>query len=132
MAGAAYYREWRKSHPEYRARERERSRRRKARMTPEERRQSRGSRRATEAASDSTPLPPLHQGHILFERAKSICAKDTPGFVALVHPYFDDLLSEVVLALIEHRDPGKARTDFLRGERAWARRALQECKWSID
>jgi hypothetical protein len=123
VVSAAYYREWRKNHPEYRARERERRRQRRARMTPEERRKHRGVHRSTPRQSGSVVVPPLHQGHELFDQARQMAAL-TNGFKYYKHPFYDDLISEIVLALIEHRDPQEARRRFLRTERTWGFRCL--------
>ena len=68
MTSAAYYRAWRAAHPEYRARQnRLRNERR--------RRYGRGDRSTEYAARPSRAIPPvpgLHLGHRLFERARQI------------------------------------------------------------
>jgi len=117
MAGAAYYRAWRAAHPEYRIRqnhlraERRRLKGRGDRTTEYARRRSRSI----------PPLPPMHAGHDLFERARQIVGPRQTTLVALHDPLHDDLLSEATLALIEGRDPREAIRAFRARERAFGR-----------
>ena len=126
MASAAYYREWRKNHPEYRAREGERRRARRARMTPEERRKDRGTR-PSRLCGPVVSVPSLHQGHELFDRAREM-ARITNGFKYLTHPYYDDLISELVLGQLEG-DPEAAQKAFLSRERAWLHKTISLRAW---
>jgi len=63
-------------------------------------------------------IPPLHQGHDLFDQAKRLACL-TSGFEYLTHPFYDDLVSELVLGLLEGADPVEVRRSFLRRERDW-------------
>jgi hypothetical protein len=89
-------------------------------MTPEQRRRDRGQR----AVPLSAPLPAIHVGHDLFDHAKRM-ARLRVGFRYLTHPFYDDLVSEIVLALLEGRSGLGARYDFLRAEYEWRSNALQ-------
>ena len=111
-----YWRKWRAAHPDYRKREGERRRRRRACMTPEERRKERG--RSVRRAREPVEIPPLHQGHDLFDQAKRIAGM-TSGFKYLTHPFYDDLISELGVGLLEGADPTEVRRSFLRRERDW-------------
>lgn len=120
MANAAYYRAWRAAHPEYRARQnRLRAERR--------RRQGRGDRSAEYARRRSRaipPIPPLHVGHELFDRARRIIGPRLSALTTLHDPLYDDLLSEATLAMIEGRDPQEAVRAFAAQERAYGRITL--------
>ena len=117
MADAAYYRAWRAAHPEYRERQnRLRNERR--------RRQGRGDRSAEYAKRPSRAIPPipgLHLGHELFERARRIVGPRRSTLVTLHDPLYDDILSEATLALLEGRDPREAVRAFGARERAFGR-----------
>ncbi len=117
MSNAAYYRAWRAAHPEYRARQnRLRNERR--------RRHGRGDRSAEYAHRASramAPVPGLHIGHTLFERARQIVGPRTTTLVSLHDPLYDDLVSEATLALIEGRDPRDAIRAYGARERAFGR-----------
>ena len=118
MPDAAYYREWRKAHPEYRQREAERRKKRRELN-------GRGDRRAEYRKRKSraiAPLPALHLGHELFDQAKQM-AKITNGLKHLTHPYYDDLISEIVLGLLEGR-PEAAQRSFLARERNWLHKTI--------
>jgi hypothetical protein len=98
-------------------------------MTPEERRKDRGGQTHHARLSDSVAvIPPLHQGHELFDQAKAI-ARMTSGFKYLTHPFYDDLLSELVVALLEGADPVEVRRSFLARERAWLFRTISLTAW---
>jgi hypothetical protein len=117
MADAAYYRAWRSAHPEYRARQN--------RLRAERRRlKGRGDRTVEYARRRSRalpPIPPLHDGHDLFEEARRVVGPRRSTLVALHDPLHDDLLSEATLALIEGRDPREAIRAFRARERAFGR-----------
>ena len=66
-------------------------------------------------------MPPLHDGHDLFDRARQIVGPRTTSLVTLHDPLHDDLLSEATLALIEGRDPHEAIRTFRSRERAYGR-----------
>lgn len=90
-------------------------------MTPQERRRERGHSKPVLPPAE---LPALHVGHDLFDHAKRI-ARIQHGFRYLTHPFYDDLVSEIVLALVEGRSPMEARRCFLAAEYAWRHHALQ-------
>ena len=117
MADAAYYRAWRAAHPDYRARQN--------RLRAERRRlNGRGDRSdeyARRASRSIPPIPPMHDGHHLFDRARDIVGPRRSTLVALHDPLHDDLLSEATLALIEGRDPHEAIRAFRARERAFSR-----------
>lgn len=117
MPDASYYRAWRAAHPEYRARQN--------RLRNERRRlQGRGDRSAEYARRRSRaipPIPPLHDGHPLFEEARQIVGPRRTSLVTLHDPLHDDLLSEATLALIEGRDPHEAIRTFRSRERTFGR-----------
>ena len=124
MADAAYYRAWRASHPEYRERERHRKRERRHRMTPMERRQDRGRKKPI----IHDPLPALHLGSDIFDHAKRL-ARFSHGYEVWEHPFYDDLIGEIVLALVEGRSPTQARRDFLGREYDWQRNTISLRAW---
>jgi hypothetical protein len=117
MADAAYYRAWRAAHPEYRARQN--------RLRAERRRlKGRGDRSAEYRRRRSRalpPIPPLHDGHHLFEEARRVVGPRRTTLVTLHDPLHDDLLSEATLALIEGRDPREAIRSFRAREKAFGR-----------
>ena len=117
MSDAAYFRAWRAAHPEYRARQN--------RLRNERRRcHGRGDRTAEYARRKSRALPPipgLHHGHDLFERARRIVGPRRTTLVALYDPLYDDLLSEATLALLEGRDAEEAIRHYGARERSYGR-----------
>ena len=117
MADGAYHRAWRAAHPEYRERQnRLRNERR--------RRDGRGDRSPEYARRRSRAIPPmpgLHVGHDLFDRARDVVGPRRSSLVALHDPLYDDLMSEATLALIEGRDPGAAIRSYGARERAFGR-----------
>ena len=117
MADAAYNRAWRAAHPEYKARQN--------RLRAERRRiHGRGDRTAEYARRRNRtipPIPPLHDGHDLFEQARRIVGERRTSLVTLYDPLHDDLLSEATLALIEGRDPHEAIRTFRSRELAFGR-----------
>ena len=117
MTDAAYYRAWRAAHPEYRERQNRLRRERRARN-------GRGDRSAEYRKRPSRaapPMPGLHVGHSLFERAREIVGPRTTSLIHLYDPLHEDLLSEATLAIIEGRDPADAVRDYGRRERAFGR-----------
>ena len=93
-------------------------------MTPEERRRDRGRRKARPGYPG---IPPLHRGHELFDRARRM-ARVTNGFKCLTHPFYDDLISEIVLGLLEGR-PEAAQKAFLAKERNWLHHTISPRAW---
>ena len=116
-----YFRKWRAAHPGYRAKDAERKRRWRAAMSPERRALTHGSH----GARIIPPIPPLHQGSPIFERAKQIAERlgqHPDRRVAYVDPTYDDLISEISVAILERRDPLKAGRVFLSECRKWTTR----------
>jgi hypothetical protein len=117
MPDAAYYRRWRAAHPEYRERQN--------RLQAERRRRNgRGDRSAEFARRRSRAIPPvpaLHLGHDLFEKARRIVGPRRTSLVTLYDPLYDDLLSVATLALIEGRDAQDAVRRYGAQERSFGR-----------
>ena len=89
MPDAAYYRAWRATHPEYRARQ-------NRLRTERRRRQARGDRSAEYAKRASRAIPPvpaMHVGHDLFEEARRVVGPRRTSLTTLYDPLYDDLLS---------------------------------------
>ena len=116
-----YWSKYRAAHPAYRERQRVLKNQRRAAMTAEERRRDRGTR-PTRALP---PIPALHTGHPLFDEARRYAGKIHSGFHYLTHPYYDDLVSEITLALVEGRKPESARRLFLNHEYNWRTHVVQ-------
>ena len=74
------------------------------------------------------PLPPSHAQHPLFDRAWEILdrlgIRRDSHLVAIHDPRWEDVCSEVVLALIEGRDPIAAARAVLATERRHAARSV--------
>jgi hypothetical protein len=117
MADAAYYRAWRAAHPEYRARQNQ-LRAERRRLHGREDRSREYARRRQRA---TPPIPPLHDGHDLFDRARQILGPRRTTLVFLHDTLYEDLMSEATLALIEGRDPRDAIRVFRSRERAFGR-----------
>lgn len=117
MPDAAYYRAWRASHPEYRARQnRLRNERR--------RRRGRGDRRVEYAQRPSRTLaglPGLHLGHDLFVQARRVVGPQRTSLDTLHDPLHEDLLSEATLAILEGRNPVEAVQRYGARERSFGR-----------
>ena len=117
MTTAAYFRAWRAAHPEYRARQNRLRNERRRRL-------GRGDRSAEYAGRRSRALPPmpgLHLGHKLFERARQVVGPRRTTLVNLEDPLYDDLVAEATLALLEGRDPKDAVRAYGAQERAFGR-----------
>jgi len=117
MTDTAYFRAWRAAHPEYRERQN--------RLRNERRRRiGRGDRSAEYARRPSRAIPPmpaLHLGHELFDRARRVVGPRRSTLVDLVDPLYDDLVAEATLALVEGRDPTDAVRAYGARERAFGR-----------
>ena len=94
MSTAAYFRAWRAAHHDYCKRQnRVRNERRRS--------MGRGDRSAEYATRRSRALPPmpgLHRGHKLFERARQIVGPRRTTLVNLEDPLYDDLVAEATLS----------------------------------
>jgi hypothetical protein len=67
------------------------------------------------------PIPGLHLGHDLFERARRIVGPKQSTLATLHDPLHEDLLSEATLALLEGRDPADAVREYGARERSFGR-----------
>ena len=121
MRDAGYYRAWRAAHPEYRARQNRLRNERRAKHGRGDR-SAEYAKRPTRAAP---PMPGLHVGHWLFERARQVVGPRRTSLVQLHDPLYEDLLSEATLALIEGRDPEDAVRHYGARERAFGRVTCQ-------
>ena len=119
MIRAAYFRAYRAAHPEYRARQNELRRQRRAQMTSEQRNAERGPRKSRALVMPDMPV--LHSGHPLFDSARQFAGPRRGTLRTLYDPFYDDLVSEAVLAFLEGRDVNEAVLKFARRERSWGR-----------
>jgi hypothetical protein len=106
-----YWRRWRAAHPRYRERERERGRQRRQSgyRSPKTRR----ARTAVASVAVAThPLLVWAQEHAdrLVKEDRRSCLSDE---------LYPDVVGELLLARLEHRDPVKRATGWLRRERSW-------------
>jgi hypothetical protein len=124
---AAYHRAWRAAHPEYRRREVERSRRRRALhgrgdRSGEYARQR--ERRAIARRLGSGENGTVELSHPLLEAARVVAL----GHVrpdrrsVLFRPTFEDAVSEALVAIVAGEDPVPAVRRYLSSERAWLSR----------
>lgn len=117
---AAYYRAWRAAHPDYRARQTELRRKRRA-MHGRGDRSAEYAHRASRALSALAEMPPMHVGHPLFEEARAIVGPRRTTLITVYDPLYDDLLSEATLALLEGRDAAVAVKTYRIQEHRWGR-----------
>jgi hypothetical protein len=126
MAEAAYFRDWRAAHPEYRTRESRRVADRRRRLGREDRSVEFANVRARRAPTlDQEPLPTLHRGHPLFDQARAIVGPDRSGLTILRDPLYDDLISVATLAILQGRDAGEDVRWFRSSELAWRQMTCQ-------
>ncbi|MFO7531824.1 MAG: hypothetical protein R6W93_05145 [Candidatus Limnocylindrales bacterium] len=124
---AAYHRAWRASHPEYRRREVERSRQRRALHGRGDRsaeyarqRERRALARRLQAGENGS----TETTHALLEAAQSAAL----GHVrpdrrsAFFRPTYEDAVSEAIVAIVAGEDPVPAVRRYLSAERAWLSR----------
>jgi hypothetical protein len=118
-----YFRAWREAHADG---ERERKRRWRA-SNPELLLAQRRRRRARKQAAQ-VPLPPSHVHHPLFDEAWKVLhrlgIRRDAHLVAIRDPRWEDACSEVVLALIEGRDPEEAAREVMATEKGHAARTV--------
>lgn len=117
---AAYFRTWRAEHPEYR--ERQKAVRRARRLLVGRSDRSAESRNRPSRAIQSLPLPQLHQGHPLFDKARELVGPERSTLTTLVDPLYEDLLSVAVVALLQGLRPYMVRRRverYRRRERRW-------------
>jgi hypothetical protein len=124
---AAYHRDWRAAHPEYRAREVERSRRRRALHGRGDRsaeyarqRERRALARRLQAGENGT----VEQSHPLLEAARAIALGQVrpDRRSVLFRPTYEDAVSEALVAIVAGEDPVPAVLRYLSTERAWLAR----------
>jgi hypothetical protein len=124
---AAYHRAWRAAHPEYRRREVERSRRRRAAWGRDDRsieyarqRERRALARRISAAENGW----VAEAHPILEAARAAVLRHIgpDRRSAFFRPTFEDAASEAVVAIVAGEDPVPAVRRYLAGERAWLMR----------
>jgi len=118
MPDAAYYRAWRKAHPEYRHRQN---------ILRAERRQAKGRDRRREYAtrpSRAAP-PPDRFDHPVLELARRIVGPQKTSLTTLYDPLHDDLVAVAALALVEGSDPTDAVARYRTDELRWGRVTCQ-------
>jgi len=119
-----YWKKYRASHPVYKQRQNKLHQNRRLLMSAEERRRDRGTTKII--VVEQQPIPSLHIGHDLFDHAKAIAA----GLVSndrrtvVYDPLYEDILSEIVVALLEGKSPLTAALNYKYKERAWSKNVL--------
>ena len=110
-ASPDYWRRWRAEHPAYQARERERARARRQAgyRSPKTRRT-----RVVVAPVEVAPHPLLAWAQGL---AAGLVREDRR--VHLSDELYADVVGEILLARLEHKDPVTRATAWLRSERSW-------------
>lgn len=109
MPDAAYYRKWRASHPEYRARQvkiqRERNRR-----SPRKRDYKREYQQRLDLRRLQEPRGGALLESSLIRKAKQLAlrVKQPDNRTYMYDDTYEELVSECLLAMCEGRDPGKA------------------------
>lgn len=122
MTAAAYFRDWRAAHPEYRTRETRRVAARRRHLGREDRTTEYANARARRVSRAPTePMPILHLGHPLFDQARAVVGPDRSGLTVLRDPLYDDLISVATLAILQGRDPAEDVRRFRAAEFAWRR-----------
>lgn len=119
---AEYYRKWRAAHPEYKKREAERSRRRKAQYgrgdrTKEYQRQK--ERRRQQRLRKNAELGSLAESSLVRKARVLAASMLKPDRRTTLHDdRHEDLVGEAVLALCEGKDPAEAMRSWLKKERS--------------
>jgi hypothetical protein len=118
-----YYRAWREANAE---KERERRRRWRAANPHLVRAQQR--RRRVRHQAEQVPVPPSHTHHPLFDAAWEVLhrlgIRRDAHLIAIHDPRWEDACSEVVLAILEGRDPAGAAREVIATEKRHAARAI--------
>jgi hypothetical protein len=124
---AAYHRAWRAAHPEYRAREVERSRQRRALhgrgdRSAEYARQRERRAIARRVLSGENGI--VETSHPLLEAAREVALDQVrpDRRSVLFRPMFEDAVSEALVAIVAGEDPVPAVHRYLAAERAWLSR----------
>jgi hypothetical protein len=120
----AYSRKWHQENPDYRkkrladeaAREREREKRRAWRALNVELVRAQKARYSARTRTEVSEFPDLFMGHPLFETARYICGSRPAFDYGLM---WEERMGEVVLALLEGRDPAEADRRTANTERQW-------------
>jgi hypothetical protein len=124
-----YFRAWRTAHAEG-----ERERRRCWRLANPELLLAQRRRRRARKQAEQVPLPQSHAHHPLFDEAWKVLhrlgIRRDAHLVAIRDPRWEDACSEVVLALIEGRDPAAAAREVMTTERRHAARSIP--LWDLD
>ena len=124
---AAYHRAWRAAHPEYRQREVERSRRRRALHGRGDRsaeyarqRERRALTRRLRAGENGI----VEMTHPLLEAARTAALRHVrpDRRSAFFRPTYEDAVSEALVAIMAGEDPVPAVRRHLAGERNWLNR----------
>jgi hypothetical protein len=124
-----YFRAWRQAHPDG-----ERERKRRWRAANPELVIAQQRRRRARRQAEQVPLPPSHAHHPLFDAAWEVLhrlgIRRDAHLVAIHDPRWEDACSEVVLALLEGRDPAGAAREVLASEKRHAARSIP--LWRLD
>lgn len=115
-----YWKKYRATHPKYRQRQNTLHRNRRLLMSTEERKRDRGIPKII--VVEQQPIPSLHTGHDLFDHAKAIAAGvvSNDRRTVVYNPLYEDILSEIVVALLEGKSPLTAALTYKYKERAWS------------
>jgi len=118
-----YFRDWRAAHPDRERERRLRWRKANAQLLLAQQRRRRARQQAL-----VEPLPPSHANHPLFDSAwevlNRIGVRRDSHLVAIKDPRWEDACSEVVVALLEGRDPVEAAREVLAAEKRHATRSI--------
>ena len=110
-ASPDYWRQWRAAHPAYRERERERGRARR-----------RAGYRSPNTRRDQAVIEPIEApSHPLLAWAQDLAADlvREDRRVRLSDELYPDVVSEILLAKLERKDPVAQAIAWLRAERSW-------------
>jgi hypothetical protein len=111
LASSDYWRRWRAEHPGYRERERERARAR--------RRAGYRSPKATRARVEVEPVEVAPHPLVTWAQALATSLVREDRRVRLSDELYPDVVSELLLARFERKDPVARATAWLRKERSW-------------
>ena len=124
-----YFRAWRTAHAES-----ERERRQRWRLANPESLLAQRRRRRARMQTEQVALPQTHSQHPLFDEAWNVLhrlgIRRDAHLAAIRDPRWEDACSEVVLALIEGRDPAAAAREVMMTERRHAARSVPI--WDLD
>jgi hypothetical protein len=118
-ASAEYYRQWRAAHPEYRKRQNELRKKRRAEKGREDRQREYANQRVQRRRKNGD------NGHLLessvVRKARELVLQRRKPDIRndLYNDAFEDLVGEVVLALCEGKDPGECMDVWTKEDNAW-------------